>query len=280
MAADTGVPVTTAEDDLALTQLMDALYRQYSYDFRGYCLASQKRRVQYALLHMHCASISALQAQVLAAPSAFSQLLQYLTIPVTAMFRDPGFFLALRQHVLPLLHTFPSLKLWVAGCSTGEEVVSLAILLHEDNLLARTLIYATDINPVALERARTGHFALDTLPDYARNYACAGGTGMLSDYYTVAGDNALFDRSLYANVTFADHSLATDSVFSETHLVSCRNVLIYFTRPLQERVLGLFHDSLRHGGFLALGHQESLGFAGAADRFVPVVKRERIFRKR
>jgi chemotaxis protein methyltransferase CheR len=268
-----------ADIEIELTMLMQAIYLKYSYDFRDYTRASQKRRVMHALRQMDCQSVSALQERVIHEPAAFARLLQYLTIPVTQMFRDPSFFVALRQQVVPVLRTFPFLKIWIAGCSTGEEVYSMAILLREEGLLERTLIYATDINPQSLARARKGIFPLDSMRDYTRNYQQAGGTRAFSDYYTVAYDGALFDRSLAENITFADHSLATDSVFSETNLISCRNVMIYFKRSLQERALGLFHESLRHHGFLALGSKESLAFSDRASGFDDVDKRERIFRK-
>jgi chemotaxis protein methyltransferase CheR len=211
--------------------------------------------------------------------AAFGRLLQVLTIPVSEMFRDPTYFRALREQVVPVLRTYPSIKVWVAGCSTGEEVYSLAILLREEGLLARSILYATDINPASLERARRGIFGLDDVRKYTANYQQAGGQRAFSDYYTAAYDGALFDRSLADNITFADHSLATDSVFSETHLVSCRNVLIYFNRRLQDRAFGLFHDSLCHRGFLGLGSKETLDFSSYADRFEPVVRDERIYRK-
>jgi chemotaxis protein methyltransferase CheR len=223
--------------------------------------------------------VSALQERVMHEPDAFAQLLQYLTIPVTEMFRDPEYFAALRSGVLPFLETYPSLKIWVAGCSTGEEVYSLAILLHEEGLLERSLLYATDINPQSLDAARRGVFPLDRMRQFTENYQKAGGRRAFSDYYTAAYGGALFDRALVENVTFADHSLATDSVFSETHLISCRNVMIYFNRRLQDRVLGLFHESLCHRGFLGLGSKESIEFSRYGERFEPVARRERIFRK-
>ncbi|MGZ3184351.1 MAG: CheR family methyltransferase [Telluria sp.] len=260
--------------------LVEAIYLKYSYDFRDYTGSSQKRRVLYAIQQMGCASVSALQARIMHEPEAFAELLQYMTIPVTEMFRDPGFFLALREHVVPFLKTYPSLKVWVAGCSTGEEVYSLAILLHEESLLDKTIIYATDINPQSLEKARRGVFPLDAMQAYTAQYQQAGGKRAFSDYYTAAYGGALFERALVENVTFADHSLATDAVFSETQLVCCRNVLIYFNRKLQERVLGLFHESLSHRGFLALGSKESIEFSSYAHAFEPLVKRERIYRKR
>jgi chemotaxis protein methyltransferase CheR len=226
-----------------------------------------------------CNTISALQERVLHDPTAFMQLLQYLTIPVSEMFRDPEHFLALRQEVVPILRTYPSLKIWIAGCSTGEEVYSMAILLREEGLLDRTIIYATDINPRSLEKAKQGIFSLENIRGYTQNYLKAGGQREFSEYYTAAYDYAIFDKSLRENVTFADHSLATDSVFSETHLISCRNVLIYFNKSLQNRAFGLFHDSLCHRGFLMLGSKETLDFSDYSKQFTPVLKQERIYRK-
>ncbi|NNG22434.1 CheR family methyltransferase [Telluria aromaticivorans] len=265
--------------DIELKMLVEAVYLKYNYDFRDYTGASQKRRILVAMRDLDCATVSALQAKVMHEPDGFAQLLQYLTIPVTEMFRDPEYWSAIRAQVVPFLKTYPSLKLWIAGCSTGEEVYSLAILLHEEGLLERAIIYATDINPESLEAARRGVYALERMRLYTENYQKAGGKGAFSDYYTAAYDGALFDRALVENVTFADHSLATDSVFSETHFVSCRNVLIYFNRRLQDRVLGLFHESLCYRGFLGLGSKESIDFSAYADRFDVLAKRERLFRK-
>ncbi|MFC0135533.1 chemotaxis protein CheR [Massilia eurypsychrophila] len=259
--------------------LIEAVYLQYNYDFRDYTGASQKRRVLHALSEMGCDSISALQARVMHDPAAFSQLLQYLTIPVTEMFRDPSFYAALREHVVPVLRTYPSLKIWIAGCSTGQEVYSMAIMLREEGLLERAIVYATDINPQSLEAARRGVFPLDQMRLYTENYQAAGGKRAFSDYYTAAYGGALFDKTLMDNVTFADHSLSTDSVFAETHLVSCRNVMIYFNKRLQDRVFGLFHESLCHRGFLALGSKESIEFSAFGARFEPVAKRDRVYRK-
>jgi len=271
----------TAPDniDIELRMLVEAVYLKYNYDFRDYTGASQKRRVLVALREMDCDTVSELQAKVLHQPEAFSQLLQYLTIPVSEMFRDPEYFAAIRSQVVPFLRTYPSLKIWVAGCSTGEEVYSLAILLHEEGLLERTMLYATDINPVSLDAARRGVFPLDRMRLFTENYQKSGGKRAFSDYYTAAYGGALFERMLVENVTFADHSLATDSVFSETHFVSCRNVMIYFNRRLQNRVLGLFHESLCHRGFLGLGSKESIDFSNYASRFEPLARRERLFRK-
>jgi chemotaxis protein methyltransferase CheR len=280
MDADHGAHLRVANDiDIELRMLMEAIYLKYNYDFRDYTGASQKRRVLLALRQMGCATVSALQEKVMHEPAAFAQLLQYLTIPVTEMFRDPEYYAALRTRVVPFLATYPSLKIWIAGCSTGEEVWSIAILLKEHGLLARSIVYATDINPQSLEAARRGVFPLDRMRRYTENYQQAGGARAFSDYYTAAYGGALFDRSLVENVTFADHSLATDSVFSETHFVSCRNVMIYFNRRLQNRVLGLFHESLCHRGFLGLGSKESIEFSSYAGRFDALARRERLFRK-
>lgn len=266
--------------DIELKLLIEAIYLKYSYDFRDYAGASQKRRIVHALRQLHCESISELQAKILHDPDAFAALLQYLTIPTTEMFRDPEYFLALREHVVPFLKTYPSLKIWIAGCSTGEELYSMAILLKEEGLLDRSIIYATDINLHSLEKAKKGIFSLERVRGYTANYQAAGGKQSFSDYYTAAYDGALFDRTLCENVSFADHSLATDSVFSETQLICCRNVMIYFNHVLQERALGLFHESLCHRGFLGLGSKESIEFSGHANAFEPLVKAQRIYRKR
>lgn len=265
--------------DIEIKLLIEAIYLRYSYDFRNYSGASIKRRILHALRQFECPSISALQERVLYDPGVFTELLQYLTIPVSEMFRDPEHFLAIRRDVVPLLKTYPSLKLWIAGCSTGEEVYSLAILLREEGLLERTLIYATDINPVSLERAKQGIYSLEAIRAYTESYHRAGGKRSFSDYYTAAYDHAILDSTLRENVTFADHSLATDSVFSETHMITCRNVLIYFNKGLQDRAFGLFHESLCHRGFLMLGAKESLDFSAYADRFETLSRQERIYRK-
>ncbi len=264
---------------IELKLLIEAIYLRYSYDFRDYSGASLKRRVLLALKQMQCDSISELQRKILYDPQSFMELLQFLTIPVSEMFRDPSYYLALREQVVPVLRTYPSLKIWIAGCSTGEEVYSMAIMLREEGLLERTILYATDINPQSLERARQGIFDIADMRQYTANYQRAGGKRSLSDYYTAAYDSAIMDKTLKDQVTFADHSLATDSVFAETQLISCRNVLIYFNKPLQDRAFGLFHDSLCHRGFLGLGSKETVEFSGHADRYEAFDKPQRIFRK-
>lgn len=264
---------------LEMRLLVEAVYQRFGHDFRDYSPASLKRRLLYAQRQMGVRTLSALQERILHEPDAFHELLQYLTVPVSEMFRDPRYFLALREHVVPVLQTYPSVKVWIAGCSTGEEAYSMAILLLEERLLDRTILYATDINHASLDKARQGIFSLEQVQGFTRNYQQAGGLRSFSDYYTAAYGRALFDKRLRDSITFADHSLATDNVFAETHFVSCRNVLIYFNRRLQDRALGLFHDSLTTRGFLGLGTKETLDFSAYAQRFEPVAKAERIFRK-
>jgi len=259
--------------------LVEAVYERFGHDFRDYATASLKRRLLYARQQMGARTLSGLQERVLHEPGAFEQLLQYLTVPVSEMFRDPPYFLALREHVIPVLQTYPSVKVWIAGCSTGEEAYSMAILLHEKELLGRAVVYATDINHASLDNARQGIFPLEQLAGFTRNYQQAGGQSSFSEYYTAAYGRALFDKRLRERITFADHSLATDSVFAETHFISCRNVLIYFNRKLQDRALGLFHESLINRGFLGLGSKESIEFSAWARRFEPISKPDRIFRK-
>ncbi len=265
--------------DLELRVLLEAVYQRYHYDFRGYALASLRRRMRHAMARFECDSMGALQHRLLHEPETFAHAMQYFTVQVSEMFRDPAYFRMLREHAIPVLRTYPSIKLWIAGCSTGEEVWSMAILLHEEGLLDRAIIYATDINPEALEAAESGAFSLDRLAQFSRNYLEAGGSGSLSDYYSTGYGGVVFDRRLKRNVVFADHSLATDTVFSEVHLVSCRNVLIYFQRPLQDRAIGLFHEALVHRGFLGLGSKESLQFGEYADAFEACAREQRLYRK-
>ena len=236
--------------------------------------------MQAALLHFRCQTLSQLQDRVLHDPLVFPALLEYLTVQVSDMFRDPSYYLALRNEVLPILRTYPSLKMWVAGCSAGEEVYSLAILLKEEGLLERTLIYATDINPHALRAAEAGVFDMARVAAFTENHARSGARSSLSDHYTARYGRVVFDKSLREHMVFSDHSLATDSVFAEMHLVSCRNVLIYFERDLQNRALGLFREALCHRGFLGLGSKESLRFSAQSDAFDDFVLEDRIYRKK
>ncbi|NOK37410.1 protein-glutamate O-methyltransferase CheR [Corallococcus exercitus] len=272
--------VASKDFDIELRLLLEALYLKYHYDFRGYAAASLKRRLAQAADHFDCATLSQLQDRVLHEPALFPALLDYLTVQVSELFRDPSYYRALREHVVPVLRTYPSLKVWVAGCSTGEEAWSLAILLREEGLLERTLIYATDINPTALQRAEAGVYAVDRIAAFTQNHRQSGARTSLSDYYTAAYGGAVFDRLLKGHIVFSDHSLATDSVFAEVQLLSCRNVLIYFNRELQERALGLFAESLCHKGFLGLGARESLRFSSHEAAFTPVVPEDRLYQKR
>ena len=282
MDAEIGADAATQgrEFELECRLLIDAVYRLYHYDFRGYAPASLRRRLKSAMIHFNCGTISKLQDRIMHEPTAFPVLLDYLTVQVSEMFRDPGYFQALRAKVVPLLRTYPSLKLWVAGCSAGEEAYSLAILLHEEGLLSRALIYATDINPHSLQRACAGVYDVGRIAGFTANHQKSGATSSLSDYYTAAYGRAVFDKVLRDHIVFSDHSLATDSVFAEVQLVSCRNVLIYFNRELQDRALGLFGDSLCHQGFLGIGAKESLRFSAHSAAFLDVAKDERIFQKR
>lgn len=265
--------------DIELRLLLEGVFLKYQHDFRHYAVASLRRRVTQAMEMFGCATVSQLQDRVLHEPEVFAQMLQYFTVQLSDMFRDPAYFRALREQVLPVLRTYPSIKVWVAGCSSGEEVWSLAIMLAEEGLLDRTLIYATDINPKALRIAEGGIYSRERVAGFSANYLAAGGVRSLSDYYTAAYENVVFDRSLRQHMVFADHSLATDSVFSEVHLVSCRNVLIYFNRALQDRALQLFRDSLVHRGFLGLGTRETLRFSCLADSFHEIAPPLRVYQR-
>jgi chemotaxis protein methyltransferase CheR len=260
--------------------LIDAIYYKYRYDFRGYAMASLKRRLRSAMGRFDCETLSQLQDKMLHDPAVFPVLLEFLTVQVSDLFRDPSYFKSLREKVVPLLRTYPSLRIWVAGCSTGEEAYSLAILLSEEGVLDRALIYATDISAQALRAAEAGVYQIDRMAGFSENHRRSGGHSSLSDYYTAAFGRAVFDKSLKSHIVFADHSLATDSVFAEVQLVSCRNVLIYFNRRLQDRAVQLFGESLCRKGFLGIGTRESLRFSEHARDFVEVVQEDRIYQKR
>jgi chemotaxis protein methyltransferase CheR len=271
--------VAAMDFDVELKLFTDAVYLKHHYDFRRYAPASLKRRLAAAMTHFGCSTLSQLQDKLLHEPESFPALLDYLTVQVSDLFRDPAYFRVLREKVVPLLRTYPSLKIWVAGCSTGEEVYSLAILLREEGLLTRTLIYATDINAQALQKAEAGVYDAGRVAGFTENHRKSGARSSLSDYYTAAYGNAVFDKSLRKNIVFSDHSLATDSVFAEVQLVSCRNVLIYFDRQLQDRAIGLFRESLCRQGFLGIGSKEALRFSAHAAAFADFAAAERIFRK-
>ncbi len=267
-------------EDIELHLLMEAIFQKYHYDFRDYSPASLKRRLLQARDRFGCTTFSALQERVLHDPGMLPQLLSHLTVQVSEMFRDPGFFRVLRTEVVPHLRTYPSLKVWIAGCSSGEELYSLAILFREEGLEERTLFYATDINSTALRKAEAGVYDLARIAQFTTNHQRSGGKRSLSDYYTAAYGAAVFDKSLRKRVVFSDHTLASDAVFAEVHLVCCRNVLIYFNRELQNRAVGLFKDSLVRKGFLGLGSKESLHFSAHAGDFAEFSRSERIYQKR
>ncbi len=249
------------DDDAALEALLATIFAKYHYDFRGYARASLHRRVGNAMARLGVATVLALRERIADDPRAFGELLPWFTVQVSDLFRDPPYFLYFREHIVPVLHTYPSRKLWVAGCSTGEEAYSFAILLAEEGLLERTLIYATDIYGQSLRTGEAGVYDLDRMRTFTENHRAAGGRSSLSDYYTTSQHGALFDRALRDRIVFADHSLATDTVFAECQVVSCRNVLIYFNPVLQDRAIGLFRDALVRHGWLGLGPRETVEFS-------------------
>jgi chemotaxis protein methyltransferase CheR len=277
-----GAPALARTDDVEQIEtalLLEGIYRRYGFDFREYAPASLKRRLWRRIHADGLTSISDLQSKVLHDPASMEQLLLDLSINVTAMFRDPSFYVAFREQVVPLLRTYPFTRIWHAGCSTGEEVYSLAILLREEGIYDKTRIYATDINEVVLDRARAGVFPLDKMREYTENYIRAGGTRAFSEYYVAGYDGAQFQRLLADNVVFAQHNLVSDRSFNEFNVIVCRNVMIYFDRKLQDRVHDLFYESLSTFGVLALGHKESLRFSPFEERYEELDHEEKLYRK-
>lgn len=272
--------MTDPVEDIEIRLLLEALYQRYHYDFRHYAQASIRRRLRQAISQMGLATFSALQERLLHDEAMLPRLLGYLTVQVSEMFRDPSHFRAIREHVVPHLRTFPSLKIWIAGCSAGEELYSYVILFREEGLEQRTLFYATDINQDALDAASKGIYSLDRIKTFTENHRASGGKSSLSDYYRGAYGNAVFDKSLRDRVVFSDHSLVTDAVFGEMQLISCRNVMIYFDRDLQDRAIGLFRDSLARSGFLGLGSKENIRFSRHASGFSDFVREEKIYQRR
>jgi chemotaxis protein methyltransferase CheR len=270
---------TNAVEDLELRLLLEGIYQRYGYDFREYARSSIRRRVWRRVTEEGFASISELQARILHDPECMERLLLDLSVSVTNMFRDPGFFRALRDKVVPLLRTYPFIRIWNPGCSSGEETLSLSILMHEAGLGSRLRIYATDINADVLERSRLGMFPLERMREYTANYISSGGLNAFSDYYRAAGHTAHFSEELLDPIVFAQHNLVTDSDFNEFHLVVCRNVLIYFDRSLQDKVIDLLHRSLVRFGILALGQKESLRFTRRAGDFEEIDPHEKIYRR-
>ena len=272
--------VGPVEEEIEIKLLLEAIYLKYRSDFREYSMASIRRRVRLALTRLKIPTVTELIARLLENPADYDRLLGYLTVPTSEMFRDPSYFKVLRDQVFPVLRTYPSIKVWIAGCSTGEEIYSMAILLEEEGLLDRALLYATDINPASLERAKAGIYPMDRLRLFTTNYQKAGGKREFATYYQANYEGAIFSRHLRSNVVFADHSLATDTVFAEVQLVSCRNVLIYFNRSLQDRAVGLFQESLSNRAFLGLGAKETLRFSRHQLGFEEFNAEEKIYRKK
>ena len=267
-------------EDIEIRLLLEALFVRYHYDFRNYAMASIKRRLRQARQQLGFSTFSALQERVLHEPAMLPRLLRFLTVQVSEMFRDPDYFRAIRERVVPHLRTYPSLKVWIAGCSEGEELYSMVILFREEGLEDRTIFYATDINHDALQAAERGIYPLDRVQLFTENHRKSGGKSSLSEYYQAAYGRVSFDRTLRRNVVFSDHSLVTDAVFGEMNLISCRNVMIYFDRDLQDRAIGLFEGSLSRKGFLGLGAKESLRFSRHADAFSDFVREEKIYQRR
>lgn len=267
-------------ENIEITLLLEAIFERYGHDFRSYARASVERRIKQFLSKSGSNTISEMIPKLLHDESFFERFVQEFSITVTKMFRDPLVYRSIREKVVPFLKTYPFIKIWHAGCATGEEAYSLAILLKEESLYDRTTLFATDFNDAALDKAKQGIYALDNMKEFTLNYQQAGGTRSFSEYYHAHYGSIAINRSLKKNITFANHNLVTDSVFTEMHLILCRNVLIYFNKALQHRVLNLFSDSLVHGGFLCLGTKESLQFFDVQDHFKTVDGKRRIYRKK
>lgn len=260
--------------------IFEAVFLRYGFDFRQYAEASLNRRVLNVLTKFQIEDPLDLLKKILRDKDFFRAVLPLLTVSTTEFFRDPEFFRALRTEVCPVLRTYPHVNLWIAGCSTGEEIYTMAILLKEEDLLHRTTLYATDINPEVLKKAKEGIFPIETIKNLTRNYIEAGGTRSPSDYYTADYGLVRMDPLLRDNMVFSEHNLVTDGVFTEAHLILCRNVMIYFNKELQNRVLRLFSNSLIHKGFLGLGSKESLRFHSAGANFEPLNESLRLFQKK
>jgi chemotaxis protein methyltransferase CheR len=266
-------------EDIEIDLLIEAIFRRYGHDFRHYARASVERRVRHFLGKSGCGAISEMIPRLLRDEAFFSRMLSGFSVTVTEMFRDPFVYASIRKNVIPVLKTFPFVRIWHAGCATGEEAYSLAVLLTEEGIYGRSTVFATDFNDHALETARHGIYDLDNVKQYTKNYQAADGTGSFSGYYHARYGAMALDGALKRNITFANHNLATDAVFGEMHLIVCRNVLIYFDKQLQDRVFRIFEESLVRGGFLCLGTKETPAFSSVKDRFEAVDRKARIFRK-
>lgn len=266
-------------ETLEIQLLLEGIYQYYGFDFRNYAFPYIRRRVKHRIQAENLVNVSSLQEKVLHDPLTMKKLLGDISISVTEMFRDPSFFLSLRNNVLPLFSSQSRIRIWQAGCSTGEESYSLAILLREEGLLNKTRIYATDINDQSLEKAQKGVFPISTMQYYTRNYLSAGGRKDFSEYYTVEGERVLFSPSLTKNILFAQHNLVTDTSFNEFDLILCRNVMIYFNKALQKRVHELLYASLSKSGILGLGSKEGLTVSPHLTCYEPIDQFEKIYRK-
>ena len=264
---------------LELDLLLEAVFRLYGYDFRDYARTSMRRRIANIMRQEGAATISALQEKVLHDRGCFERVLNGISVNVSAMFRDPGFFLAFRQYAVPLLRTYPFIRIWQAGCSLGEEAYSLAILLEEEGLYDRALIYATDINEVTLRQARDGIYPAELMQKYTQNYLQAGGQRSFSEYYTARYEFAILRPALQRNIVFSQHNLVSDAPFNEFNVILCRNVMIYFNQTLQERTHQLFYNSLGMFGILGLGSRESLRFMPQESLYEPLVESEKLYRR-
>ncbi len=264
---------------LEIELLLEAIFRRHGYDFRGYAPASLKRRIRSFLGKEGLQTVSAAQERLLRDRDCFNRLLLAISVNVTSLFRDPEFFLVFREQVVPMLRTYPFLRIWHAGCSTGEEVYSMAIVLQEAGLYDRCRIYATDMDESVLRQAREGIFPLDATLQHAENYVRAGGTGSLSDYYTSGYGHALFRSSLRDNTVFSQHNLVMDGSFNEFNVIFCRNVMIYFGKAVQDRVHTLLYESLALFGILALGAKETLRFTPHERAFSQLAVGQRIYRR-
>lgn len=270
----------TKNENIETDLLLDAIYLKYGYDFRNYAKASIRRRIHHRLSLSNLETISEMQHKLLDDKEFFATLLLDLTVNVTEMFRDPFFFKTIRENVIPELKSLPFIKVWLAGCSSGEEVYSIAILLKEEGLGQNALIYATDVNELIINKAKKGVFPIDKMKDYTRNYKNSGGLASFANYYTAKYDYVIMDNSLKKNIVFSDHNLVTDAVFGEMDLILCRNVLIYFNKELQDRVFRLFYESLHPRGFLCLGSKETIRFSTCSDDLEDVAGDQKIYRKK
>ena len=266
--------------EFEISSLLKAIHQKYGYDFRQYSQAHIRRRVTNRMVMSGLEDISQMQSKLLNDEVFASTLLQDLSITVTEMFRDPGFYRSVREHVIPILKTYPFIKIWHAGCATGEEAYSMAIIMQEEGLYDRTTIYATDFNQQALNKAKEGIFSNKMIKEYTINYQLSGGKESLSGYYTSNYGNVIMNQFLKKNIVWANHNLVTDSVFAEVHLILCRNVLIYFDKDLQNKVQKLFYNSLINGGILCLGSKEGLRFTDFHEEYNEVDKKQKIFKKK